>query len=226
MISDGLRTIDYDYDNMPRSITYNNSTTSFVYDGNGARVKKDGYGGTTVYIGKLYDCIQGACNKYIYANGTRIASKSSGDIFYYHHDHLGSSRVITGDIGENLEQVYYDPFGDAVSDTGAVSVTHKYTSQELDRESGLYYYNARYYNPALGRFTSPDTIVPDPSNPQALNRYSYVLNNPMIYTDPSGHSFWKRAHNWAKKPWHAVLIQSIDKGMGTYLLSQTTADTG
>ncbi|HEY53273.1 MAG TPA: RHS repeat-associated core domain-containing protein [Caldilineae bacterium] len=51
---------------------------------------------------------------------------------------------------------------------------------------GLYFYNSRYYDPVLGRFISPDTIVPEPGNPQSLNRYSYVLNNPLRYTDPTG----------------------------------------
>jgi hypothetical protein len=49
------------------------------------------------------------------------------------------------------------------------------------------FYQARYYDPIIGRFTSADTIVPDPANPQDLNRYSYVRNNPLLYTDPSGH---------------------------------------
>ncbi|MBC7228457.1 MAG: RHS repeat-associated core domain-containing protein [Thermoflexales bacterium] len=53
---------------------------------------------------------------------------------------------------------------------------------------GLYDYRARYYDPALGRFISPDPIVPEPGNPQALNRYGYVNNNPLRYTDPSGHA--------------------------------------
>jgi RHS repeat-associated protein len=70
-----------------------------------------------------------------------------------------------------------------------VSLSHKYTSQELDTETGLYYYNARYYNPVLGKFISADTIVASLKNPQALNRYSYVLNNPLRYTDPTGHRF-------------------------------------
>ena len=61
------------------------------------------------------------------------------------------------------------------------------TGQELDAEIGLYFYNARYYDPVLGRFTQADTIVPNPANPQTLNRYSYALNNPMRYTDPTGH---------------------------------------
>ena len=54
---------------------------------------------------------------------------------------------------------------------------------------GLYDYNARWYDPALGRFVQPDTIVPDPGNPQDLNRYSYVRNNPLKYTDSTGHWF-------------------------------------
>jgi RHS repeat-associated protein len=55
------------------------------------------------------------------------------------------------------------------------------------RGFGLYDYNARYYSSNLGRFVSPDTMVPDPQNPQNFNRYAYVLNNPLKYSDPSGH---------------------------------------
>ncbi len=62
----------------------------------------------------------------------------------------------------------------------------KFTGQRLDG-TGLYYYNARYYDPLIGRFISPDTIIPDPSNPQSFNRYSYCLNNPLKYIDPNGH---------------------------------------
>ena len=63
----------------------------------------------------------------------------------------------------------------------------RFTGQREDDTIGLYFYNARYYNPALGRFSQPDTIVPNPGNPGSLNRYSYVLNNPLRYTDPTGH---------------------------------------
>ncbi len=223
---DGVRMIDYDYDNMPQAILSSLGTTTFVYDGAGARVKKTGLYGEMVYIGKLYECREGSCSKHIYAGGGRLAIKSGGETFYYHQDYLGSSKVITSDTGENMEQVYYDPFGATSADVGAARVSHKYTSQEFDVETGLYYYNARYYNPTLGKFTSPDTIVPDPSYSQAFNRYSYVLNNPMIYTDPSGRSFWKRVRNWAKKPWHAFTIQNFGPTaiLGTYYL--TKSDTG
>jgi len=64
---------------------------------------------------------------------------------------------------------------------------YKFTGQELDPETGLYYFNARYYDSAIGRFISPDLVVPDFTNPQSLNRYTYCLNNPLIYIDPSGY---------------------------------------
>ncbi len=64
---------------------------------------------------------------------------------------------------------------------------YRFTGQRLDTGTGLYYYGARYYDAALGRFISADTIVPGAGSPQALNRYAYVYNNPLRYTDPSGH---------------------------------------
>jgi RHS repeat-associated protein len=70
-----------------------------------------------------------------------------------------------------------------------------FTGQRLDG-TGLYYYGARYYDPEIGRFISPDTIIPDPANPQALNRYSYCINNPLKYNDPTGH-FWDWFIDWA-----------------------------
>ena len=64
---------------------------------------------------------------------------------------------------------------------------YTFTGQEDDDELGLYNYKARLYDPVLGRFISPDSIVPNPEDPQSFNRYSYCLNNPLKYTDPSGH---------------------------------------
>jgi hypothetical protein len=72
------------------------------------------------------------------------------------------------------------------------------------------YYRARYYHPALGRFVSADTIVPEPGNPQSLNRYAYVLNNPLRYVDPSGHAVdpGGAAGGVAQKqlPWYAPIV--------------------
>ena len=189
MTADTNRTITYNYDNKPSSVTKGGTTAIFFYDGAGSRVKKQTGSSTTIYVGKLYEETGGNITKYIFAGGARIASKTSADTYYYHQDHLGSSSVITNSSEVKVEEIRYYPFGETLSDTGSVSVSHKYTSQELDIETGLYYYNARYYDPVLGRFISADPIVPDPTNPQALNRYSYVVNNPLKYTDPSGHGF-------------------------------------
>jgi len=173
--------IQYNYDNMPKSM----NGTTFVYDYSGHRVKKN----STVYIGKLYECTSGTCIKYIFAGGNRVAMKTGSTINYYHTDHLGSSSVMTDSIGIMKEEIYYLPFGKTRSNTGTLNVKHKFTGQELDEETGLYNYGARYYDPEIGRFVSADSIVQDYTDPQTLNRYSYCRNNPVIITDPSGNIF-------------------------------------
>jgi RHS repeat-associated protein len=80
--------------------------------------------------------------------------------------------------------VKYLPFG--CTRSGSVPTDKLFTGQRLDG-TGLYYYNARYYDATIGRFISPDTVIPNPANPQCFNRYSYCLNNPLKFTDPSGH---------------------------------------
>ncbi len=70
---------------------------------------------------------------------------------------------------------------------GTLPTDYTFTGQKLDASSGLLYYGARYYDAAIGRFAQPDSIMPNPYNPQSLNRYSYTLNNPVRYTDPTGH---------------------------------------
>ena len=78
------------------------------------------------------------------------------------------------------------PLGACRISQGNLAIDRQFTCQILD-STGLYYYNARYYDPTIGRFISADTIVEDAANPQTLNRYSYCQNNPMNSTDPSGH---------------------------------------
>ena len=73
--------------------------------------------------------------------------------------------------------------------SSGTDVAYKYTGKERDDSTGLYFYEARYYDAILGRFISADTIVPNPNNPQTLNRYTYTLNNPMRYTDPTGNTY-------------------------------------
>ena len=82
----------------------------------------------------------------------------------------------------------YFPYGaPRTTEVGALPTDYTFTGQKLDAAAGLMYYGARYYDATLGRFISADTLVPDAANPQALNRYAYTLNNPLKYTDPTGH---------------------------------------
>ena len=111
-------------------------------------------------------------------------------------DHLGGTiRVLNGSFTA-LDGMRYKPYGED-RDTGTALVTdRKFTGQTEDEAAGLYWYASRAYDPAIGRFVSPDPIVPAPGNPQSLNRYSYVYNNPLKFVDPTG-----RSAEWFDKAW-------------------------
>jgi len=110
-------------------------------------------------------------------------------VSYLHADHLGSVSVASGAQAGGQT---FGPWGNVTS--GSTSATSmNYTGQRLDSASGLLYYHARYYDATLARFISADSVVPGQTattgtpNPQQLNRYSYVANNPLTYNDPTGH---------------------------------------
>jgi RHS repeat-associated protein len=88
---------------------------------------------------------------------------------------------------QTIIQRYY-PWGTIrPGPNNALPTDYTFTGQKLDESTGLMYYGARYYDPYLNRWIQPDTIIPDPANPQSLNRYSYVYNNPLRYIDPTGY---------------------------------------
>ena len=117
-----------------------------------------------------------------------MATRVDGSLYYVHSDLLGSTVAVSNDTGQPMGWVQYDPYGEVITSTLPADLTDRlFTSQRFDNSSGLYYYNARYYDPHLGRFIQPDSLVPDPLNPQAWNRFSYCYNNPVTFNDPSGH---------------------------------------
>jgi RHS repeat-associated protein len=130
-----------------------------------------------------------------------MAVRVSGDpvsgnngLFYYHTDHLGSAHILTRDAGGSVltaSLARYYPYGGFRTAPTATQTDRGFTGHRHNNlgnnDLGLIYMNARYYLPGIGRFVSADTIVPDPTNPQSFNRYSYGLNNPVKYTDPTGH---------------------------------------
>ena len=182
------RTITYNADNMPVSITHSSGgTTQFVYDGEIKRIAKIAPGSTTYYVNDFFEINNGNVVKYIFAGDIRIAKRVDNATYYYHKDHLGSARSITNSVGEEQEYTEYMPFGHQRSHAGTSITNYKYTDQELDPSTGLYNYDARLYDPVIGRFVSADSFIEDFFIPQTLNRYSYVRNNALRYTDPTGH---------------------------------------
>jgi len=129
---------------------------------------------------------------------------------------LGSSHVITDARGALVELAEYTPYGSLSHHEGAVTVPHGFTGQRFDSSTGLYFYNARYYDASLGRFSSPDPFVQDPSDPQTLNRYAYVRNNPVNYVDPSGYSFWSKFFGIIIGVAVAVMTGNPDYGYAVY----------
>jgi RHS repeat-associated protein len=177
----------------------------FGYAADGARLwKRIDQSATNiqVWIGNIYEEKGGKILFHIFAGSQQICtfeptsplnggSDSNAVGYYYHEDNLNTSSTLSDSSGSQTEVNVYYPFGrtQTASPQASFQVSRRFTGQVFDAESGLYYYNARYYDPELGRFTQPDTAIPDLSNPQSYNRYSYVLNDPLRYTDPSGHSF-------------------------------------
>ena len=123
---------------------------------------------------------------YYYSGNKLVAEREASTLRYFHQDSLSSTSLMTDSSGGSLGTVKFAPFGSARS--GSVPTDIQFTGQRLDA-TDLYYYGARFYDPAIGRFISPDTLVQSPTNPQNCNRYSYVMNNPLKYTDPTGH-YW------------------------------------
>jgi RHS repeat-associated protein len=108
-------------------------------------------------------------------------------VYFIHSDHLGSTSLTTDISGTLVAETRYLPYGEERWTNEAQPTDFTFTGQRAERGFALMDYNARYYDPGLGRFVSADTLVPEAGNPQALNRYAYAGNNPVRYTDPSGH---------------------------------------
>jgi RHS repeat-associated protein len=204
----GTFTPTYTYDAEDRLImTGSIGGISYIYDGDGKRVKKCTAGATagtcvagatgTLYFGigekttSELDLAGNALSHYIFLNGQRIARHDvSGDVHFYFSDHLGTHSLVTDSIGTMPPQEESDfyPYGGEIPISGSDSNHYKFIDKERDSESGLDNFGARYNASTIGRFMSPDpgNVGVNRLNPQSWNAYSYTLNNPISLTDPTG----------------------------------------
>jgi len=195
----------------------NGKSTYFLYDYKGDRTIKRGQGGETLYVNEYYQLQnQNIITKHIFVGSTRIVSKlthySNYDSNYekkntytYHPDHLGSSNFVTDPEGNEFEHMEYTPYGESWVDEGTNKnvIGYRFTSKELDTETGLYYFGARYLDPLTSRWVNTDPALemylPSSTNKQKLpglggvfnsinlNLYHYASNNPLKYVDPNGY---------------------------------------
>jgi RHS repeat-associated protein len=117
-----------------------------------------------------------------------LVSVSNNGLAYFYSDHLGSASALQKPDA-SMAYTWYLPFGGYRPGSAHTQSSNgrDFTGQHENMELGLLYYNARFYAPTLGRFISADSIVPNPANPQSYNRYAYVLNRTLNFTDPTGH---------------------------------------
>ena len=117
---------------------------------------------------------------YIWANTTLWCEINEGVLYYHHTDHLGTTEVITDSNGNIVWHADYEAFGNVMNERGEENFTPNYTGKFFDESSGLYYFNARWYDCELGRFTSQDPAR------DGVNWWIYCQNNPLKYVDPTG----------------------------------------
>ncbi len=219
------QTLVYDEQNRLRQV----DNVHYFYNDAGERIRKTSFSAETVWIGDIYEREPGRTSCHVYAGGRRIVTFSAdgSEFHYYHSDHLGSSSLMTDQDGSLVRQQYgYRAFGsERFALSFSPSFTSRFTGQPYDTETGLYFFQSRYYDPELGRFIQPDSIVPDVGSSQSLNRYSYVLNNPLKYIDPTGHvpqgmnwngpSGWRASDYWDKGRGYmtAALVEPLSRPM-------------
>jgi RHS repeat-associated protein len=195
------RTVVWDDENRVQGVIDNGHEMTYKYNEAGERSSKRGPQGETTYVNQYFTIRNREVGtKHIFIGGERIASKLmkkgapfEKDQYFYHTDHVGSTNFVTDANGRLYQHVEYFPFGETWIDesTNIQRTPYRFTAKEFDEETGLYYYGARYYDPQIDVFASPDPLaIVKPENlrgrSQTLSVYTYVGNNPLRFVDRAG----------------------------------------
>ncbi len=199
-LTNGTNVTQYDYDAMDRlsaATLPGGATITNSYDADGRRVQQTIGTQVTNYLwdqlspyGDVVletDAAGATLASYSLGAGELLSQTRASTTSYYLHDGQGSVRQLANAAGSVTDSYTYSAFGQTLSHTGSSINPYQYTGQQFDSSTGLYDLRARYYDPSVGRFLSQDTFPIDFNNPIELNRYGYTANNPINFTDPSGH---------------------------------------
>ena len=196
------KTVEYKYDadNLLISYVDNSNRIEFEYDSDGNRTAKIVNGVRTEYINDLASPIIQVLLKrvqkrffndeklirYVYGS-SKISQSCNGETQFYLYDSIGRNVcALIESSGEMLNSYEYDSFGNVTLENQKIKNVYKYCGEQFDEETGLIYLRNRYYDPEIGRFISKDKNFGDLFNPQTLNPYVYVENNPVNFVDPLG----------------------------------------
>jgi RHS repeat-associated protein len=212
--------------NQPSSITGALGSSQFYYDANHQRFMQQAiYSGAvenTIYIGGLLEKMSNssgtAYRHYIPAGNNTVVytrlNNGTNSTYYMTQDHLGSTAVITDQTGNSVIKEQFAALGWPESSTSVAGTVsrHEFTGQEDLDNVFMVNMNGRVYQPSGGYFLSPDPFVPDPSNTQSFNRYSYVNNNPLSLVDPSGYDDQPPSNG--QDPLDEIQVEGLRMGAG------------
>jgi len=169
------------YDNAGNRVLQTTSNTSNGTTTTTDTITFDGYTETSITNGTTTTI------KYYSLNGQKVAMHWNGVLYYLLSDGLGSSTVALKDDGTTQAAQLFAPYGAVRHSSGTMPTTYNFTGQRLDSETGLLYYNFRYYDPVSGRFVRADTVD---TNAGGKDPYAYVGDSPENKADPTGHDGW------------------------------------
>ncbi|WP_353929182.1 putative Ig domain-containing protein [Okeanomitos corallinicola TIOX110] len=171
------QTIEYQYntDGIRVASTIDGETTNFLIDT------------TQPEFAQVIEEYNAGNTDVTYTHGLDLISQQrNGETYFYHTDALGSTQIITDNVGNIANAYIYNPYGSISQQTEIVQNSYKYTGEQFDPELQSYYLRARYYNPSTGRFVSRDPFAGFTERPLSLNKYTYTEGNPINAIDPSG----------------------------------------
>ncbi|TPM32938.1 RHS repeat protein [Mesorhizobium sp. B2-3-4] len=186
LTSDGSRTLSWDEANRLKTVTRASNTVNLTYGPDGARVKKASTFATTLYPDADVEINPATPGAEIYTRYPHPDIKVVGTTKYFlHREHLASVRLVTDASGNTVEATNYATYGEQLN--SGFQTQKSYIGERFDAETGLLYLNARYMDPVLGRFISPDDWDPTKEG-VGTNRYAYAQNDPVNRSDPNGHN--------------------------------------